>query len=139
MKSILATELTNARYNIVMGYAGNQTEAEWQRMLKRIAELEAQTRVAVVFRMDKPPHSDVFALMPEMATDTEGHYCACFQHVGQHSSADYRGCMERSRPATPEEYADLLEEMTRRGYAVTVVQRATQTMHNRRRKAAKAG
>jgi hypothetical protein len=63
----------------------------------------------------------VFALFPEIpATDR---YCTCFEHVGQHGSADYSGCIANSRPATQEEYADLAAELTGRGYNLQVYQR----------------
>jgi hypothetical protein len=85
----------------------------------------------VVFRMDK--EGIVFALFPELPADNYGTYCTCYQHIGQHCSADYHGCIQFSRPANPDEYAGLLIELERRGYHVEVRQRATPVMHERRR------
>ena len=88
----------------------------------------------VIFRMDR--EGNVFALFPELPADNYGVYCTCFQHVGQHSSADYYGCIAASRPATPEEYADLAAELRQRGYGLQVRQRAAYAIHERRRQAA---
>jgi hypothetical protein len=48
----------------------------------------------------------------------------------------YQGCIAASDPATPDEYADLFEELERRGYNLAVRQRATPEMHERRRRMA---
>lgn len=85
----------------------------------------------VVFRMDK--EGIVFALFPELPADICGVYCTCFQHIGQHCAADYHGCIQASRPAKPAEYADLFDELERRGYILAIHQRATPIMHERRR------
>ena len=90
---------------------------------------------AVVFRMDR--EGVVFALFPELPADNRGFYCDCFQHVGQHCAADYYGCIRHSRPATPTDYADLLAELTQRGYRLEVRKRATNVMHDRRRQLVK--
>ena len=63
-------------------------------------------------------------------------YCTAYQHVGQHCAADYHGCIAQSDPATPAEYADLYEELERRGYILSVRRRATPEMHERRRRIA---
>ena len=87
---------------------------------------------AVVFRMDR--EGVVFALFPDLPADNHGFYCTCYQHVGQHCAADYYGCIANSRPTTPTDYADLLAELTQRGYEMTIRQRAYESaMHDRRR------
>jgi hypothetical protein len=88
----------------------------------------------VIFRMGR--EGIVFALFPELPADTNGVYCTCFQHIGQHCAADYHGCIAASDPAAPAEYHDLFEELERRGYNLTVRQRATPVMHERRRRIA---
>ena len=85
----------------------------------------------VIFRKDK--EGIVFALFPELPADNHGIYCTCYQHIGQHCAADYHGCIANSRTAKPNEYADLLIELERRGYHVDVRLRATSVMHERRR------
>lgn len=84
----------------------------------------------VIFRWER--EGGVFALFPELPSDKYGVYCTAFQHIGQHCSADYPLCILHSRPATPEEYADLLNELERRGYHLEIHQRAPPVMHERR-------
>lgn len=74
----------------------------------------------VVFRWWKVS-KDVIALFPEIVD----HYlCESYEHVGQHSLADYDGIIAESRPATPEEYAYLKEELELHyGYNFKVMQR----------------
>jgi hypothetical protein len=87
--------------------------------------------VAVIFRVCR--EGIVFALFPELPADNYGFYCTAYQHIGQHCAADYQGCIANSRPATADEYADLFNELERRGYNLIVHQRATPIMHERRR------
>lgn len=68
---------------------------------------------------------DVIALFPEIE-DTQykwGFGCMSYEHIGQHGDADYYGIIQDSRPATPEEYADLKAELESIGYNLRVVQR----------------
>jgi hypothetical protein len=90
----------------------------------------------VVFRKDRTGWKDCFALFPELPSDDQGFLCTAFQHIGQHCAADYHGCIAASDPATPAEYRDLYEELERRGYNLSVRQRATPEMHERRRRIA---
>lgn len=69
----------------------------------------------VIFRVGKDA-GDIFALFPADAADTNGFYVTCYQHVGQHSSADYVASIETSRPALPHEYFDLMSELESIGY-----------------------
>lgn len=78
----------------------------------------------VIFRCDK--HGDfkgvVFALFPHEVSTPDG--CVTFYtHVGQHGSADYNYSVQKSRLATPEEYADLKKEMEGLGYDLNIVKR----------------
>jgi hypothetical protein len=90
-------------------------------------------KVIVIFRKDR---NECFALFPELPADNQGIYCTCYQHLGQHCAADYHGCVSRSDPAAPADYADLLQELKRRGYRLSVRQRATADTHERRRRLA---
>lgn len=78
----------------------------------------------VVFRCDK--HGDfkgiVFALLPHEVSTLDG-LVTSYQHVGQHSSADYRHCISKSRMATPAEFADLKNEMEGLGYDLNIVKK----------------
>ena len=78
----------------------------------------------IVFRKDTTPKFKgiIFALFPHECSDHRGNV-ACYQHVGQHSSADYNHCIRTSVPATPEEYKDLKAELESIGYNIKVVKR----------------
>ena len=94
------------------------------------------SETVVIFRRDRTGWKEPFALFPELPSDEYGIYCTAYQRVGQHCAADYHGCIARSDPATPAEYADLYEELEKRGYDLSVRQRATPEMHERRRRIA---
>lgn len=76
---------------------------------------------AVIFRVFKDEHHQVIALFPYDQWKTG--QCASYMHVGQHSGASYGGMMETTRPATPEEYADLKDELESIGYKLRIIQR----------------
>jgi len=86
----------------------------------------------VVIRVWKGDPDDVFALFPCDPADNHGHYCTCYQHIGQHCSADYWHCIRRSRPATLGEAAPLLAELRRIGYRPRVLLRASRRHHDKR-------
>jgi hypothetical protein len=90
----------------------------------------------VVFRKWKDGFG-VIALFPELPADLYGQYCDSYEAVGQHGNADYHGVVINSRLATPEESADLFEELTRIGYQLRPIKRASQIHHERRRRLAR--
>ena len=53
---------------------------------------------------------EVLALFPYQL-ESLGGTVTCYTHIGQHSSADYNHVIDKSRPATPEEYKDLHAEL----------------------------
>ncbi len=74
----------------------------------------------VVFRKYK--EGDILALFPECP---EVNYTVvCYQHIGQHGSADYQQCVAISKPATENEYQDLKRELESLGYDLKVVKKA---------------
>ncbi len=73
----------------------------------------------VVFRVFK--EGDVIALFPY--EDEGNNRCTSYQHVGQHSAADYWGVLDITRPATQEEYEPLYKELTSFGYNLKVIKR----------------
>ena len=76
----------------------------------------------IVFRVDtsKDFKGTVFALFPHEVWDFKGNVTT-YQHVGQHSGADYKYCIQTSRLATENEYNDLKKEMESLGYDINVV------------------
>jgi hypothetical protein len=84
----------------------------------------------VVFRKYKRKHKskccqetggiEILALFPDIIEKPNG-ACSCYQHVGQHGSADYNYCIdELTIPAKPEEYKDLKEELESLGYKLKI-------------------
>lgn len=71
-----------------------------------------QTRV--VFRRFK--EGDVIALFPYMPWNANGNAVTSYMHTGQHAAADYAGVIAGTRPATGEEYRELLAELKSVGY-----------------------
>ncbi len=92
----------------------------------------SKTTDPVVIRVWKGDPDDVFALFPAYPADNYGQYCTSYQHIGQHSSADYHHCIRQSRPATEAEAADLLTELRRIGYRPRVLKRASRRHHEAR-------
>ncbi len=90
-----------------------------------------ETASPVVFRVGLR-EGEVFALFPTLPSDIYGHFCTCYEHVGQHSSADYHGCIRTSRPTKGREAAYLIRELKQRGYRLRIVNRATPAMHDER-------
>lgn len=66
-----------------------------------------ETPTKVVFR--KYPNGDILALFPEIP---HNHLlCSSYQHLGQHGPAHYSLCIRSTKPASPQEYQSLKEEL----------------------------
>ena len=83
----------------------------------------------VIFR--KYRDGSVIALFPAIPADPEGH-CSSYIHVGQHGAADPSHVIANTRPARPDEYADLQDELIAIGYVVRPVRRLTRAMCDER-------
>lgn len=97
----------------------------WERywiieLLQDIQERDKMDKDLVIFRKWKDD-GEILALFPEL----EGNWglCTCFSHVGQHATAEYHYCLSLSKPATPEEYADLQKELEDIGYNLKIRKR----------------
>jgi len=77
----------------------------------------------VIFRKWKGENSgDIIALFPEV--DEGSGFCGSYMHVGQHSGANYAGCIAATVPTKKEEYEDLEKELTSIGYNLKIRKRA---------------
>ena len=67
-----------------------------------------QHKTDVIFRVDttKDWKGTIFALFPHDVADHKGSVTS-YQHIGQHSSADYHHSIRTSKLAKPNEYKDL--------------------------------
>lgn len=72
-------------------------------------------KTVMIFRKYK--NGEIIALMPYEVADFEGNVMS-FMHNGQHCAADYYGVINVTKTAKPEEYKDLLTELTAIGYEV---------------------
>jgi hypothetical protein len=76
-----------------------------------------QTTVVIFRKWPKSEGGDVIALFPlEPATVGNPYHCESFQHVGQHGAADPNGLIQVTKPAKPEEYANLQRELESEPY-----------------------
>ncbi len=99
--------------------------------------MSTHTRTIVIFR--KWRHSaggDITALMPTVPVTLDGTLCMSYEHVGQHSGADYSFVILATTPATPYEYRALAAELRKLGYNLDIRNRTTPAMHAARRREA---
>jgi len=81
----------------------------------------------VVFRKWKPVMmlncigDGIIALFPEQLDN--GYTIGSYEHYGQHSAADYDHVISCSRPATPDEYKNLYNELESLGYNLRVMKK----------------
>ena len=80
----------------------------------------------------------IIAIFPELPSDYEGRFCDAYEHVGQHGGADYHGVLLATRPVSVNEARDLIAELTRIGYRLKQIKRASQRVHESRRGAVRA-
>ena len=68
-------------------------------------------RISVIFRADKRGEhkGTVTAVFPDLEANA-GAY-VCYAHIGQHSECSRGWYVSETRPATPDEYRDLLREL----------------------------
>ena len=85
----------------------------------------------VVFRRWKD-NGDVIALFPELPADMAGMFCDAYEHIGQHGGADYHGIIQQTAPCESEDSADLADELTRIGYRLRPIRRASRVHHDNR-------
>jgi len=90
----------------------------------------------VVFRRWRDS-GDIIALFPEIPADIFGEFCEAYEHIGQHSGADYWGVIRTTTAVAPEDAADLADELERIGYNLRPIQRASRQHHDKRRRAAR--
>jgi hypothetical protein len=70
--------------------------------------MQNQNEVTVIFRVEKD--GSILAVFPYEIWDNYGNVM-CYAHIGQHSSCDYGSILEQTKPASPEQYQNLLSEL----------------------------
>ena len=92
---------------------------------------DEKTFTRVIFRT-YPKERDVVAILLDAPANRhrlfEAHvaiaargYVVCYQHLGQHGEGHYRHLIDGTRPATPEEYEPLKQELQQIGYRFTKI------------------
>lgn len=76
-----------------------------------------EPRTDVIFRKFK--NGDIIALFPYEIENYHGD-CQSYMHIGQHSGANYWGCVAKSKPARLSEYTPLMQELVSIGYNLRV-------------------
>jgi len=79
-------------------------------------------RILVMFRWWRKG-GGVIALFPYEEWDGEKGTCSSYEHFGQHGGTDYYLVMAATRPATPQEYQPLIDELSDIGYRLRVITR----------------
>lgn len=81
----------------------------------------------VIFRVWNIGYKDCIAIFPGILGTTQADTCQSYEHVGQHGAASTRITNGLTRPAKPEEYADLKRELESNPYyyQLRVVKRFT--------------
>lgn len=85
----------------------------------------------VIFRAY--PDGEVAAIFPEIPGDYTGRLCVSYMHVGQHGQGHCSDVIAATRPARPEEWRALAQELTSIGYDLNVKKRVTEAMDRKRR------
>ena len=80
--------------------------------------MKSKTMTKVIFR--KFGNGEVIALFPD--EQERGGYICSYMHIGQHGMAD-RGIVNKTKLATPTEYAPLLSELKSIGYDNLVIRK----------------
>lgn len=91
-------------------------------------EQDTEETVVIFRTWKKSPHS-VIAVFPEEPSDVYGFHCMSYERVGQHGGCSWSVILERTRPALPEEYERLHEELEKIGYKLKIRKRYTYKMY----------
>lgn len=81
--------------------------------------MKDRLKTNVIFRKWKDD-GQIIALFPHEDWNLEGNECASYMHIGQHSGCEYQFVLMRTVPASREEYKELYDELTERGYNLQV-------------------
>lgn len=77
--------------------------------------LDARPALPVIFRADWNSREGgavhITAVFPTLPGNSDPRTATCYAHIGQHSACSPEWYRSTQRPATPEEYSDLLREL----------------------------
>ena len=67
--------------------------------------------IDVMFRKYRDKDGEILAVFPYEAHDRNGLFVTCYAQVGQHGAAQMAHVHSATRPAKPDEYAELYREL----------------------------
>ena len=67
--------------------------------------------IEVMFRKYTDKSAEILAVFPYEAHDRAARFVSCYAHIGQHGGAQMAHVLSATRPAKPDEYAELYEEL----------------------------
>ena len=67
--------------------------------------------IEVMFRKYTDKSTEILAVFPYEAHDRAARFVSCYAHIGQHGGAQMTHVLSATRPAKPDEYAELYEEL----------------------------
>ena len=78
----------------------------------------------IIFRKEKSGDfkGEISAMFPHEVCEHSGNV-TCYVHIGQHCSANYNHCIQKTVPAIKSEYMDLYRELSDIGYNINIVKR----------------
>ena len=79
-----------------------------------------EPKTKVIFRYFR---GEVVAIFPEIAGTYDSGTCSCYASMGQHSACNPYLVIDDSKLATPEQYADLKQELENLGYNLEIIKR----------------
>ncbi len=115
-QDILITGLNGSIFRFGPNF-GSTTADEDEFLAQLTAEVLAQGKditeaeTVVLFRKSIDEYSDVTAVFPFEEAIRNEPFMGCYAHVGQHGSCHLDWVTEKTRPATPDEYANLKKEL----------------------------
>jgi len=135
-KSIYGFRLPDGDAVTLCIYCGEVIEEEVEPLCSVVTEHVCwQPETIVIFRKWTSleyAKGDVIALFPEDPDDEYGRHCMSYEHVGQHGGADYYCVIRQTEPASPDEYKDLYDELTKIGYNLVVKKRNNRRFFDKR-------
>ena len=67
--------------------------------------------IDVMFRKYRDKDGEILAVFPHEPHDRNGYFVTCYATIGQHGAAQMAHVHSATRPAKPDEYADLHREL----------------------------
>lgn len=86
-------------------------------------EIEKPTRVIFRKWVKGYGKGEIIALFPDLNAEANTNRIESYMHIGQHAEADYLHVIRVTKPAQPEEYADLKAELESIGYNLKICKR----------------